>query len=230
MLKINKTWFYKLSKLKIFNDKIFIWNNISVIIFDDLNKSLNIEIWEKTNLEYYWFCAWNNNFEINFLQNYYGSTLKVKYLMFSNEEQILKSKIYSNIVSSNTKSDIYILSLAWDYWLINLDWVIEIWDWIKNVDANLIEQNIFIWDDAKIKWLPTLLVRSNDVNASHSCKVEKINEEKIFYLSSRWISLQQSIDMILESYIVSIFRCFSMIDRLFYADLIEKIRKKIQVK
>ncbi|MBT3727553.1 hypothetical protein HOG21_08115 [bacterium] len=33
--------------------------------------------------------------------------------------------------------------------------------------------------------MPTLLVRSDDVKASHSCKMERISDEKLFYLRSR---------------------------------------------
>ncbi|MDR2640471.1 MAG: SufD family Fe-S cluster assembly protein [Candidatus Peribacteria bacterium] len=32
---------------------------------------------------------------------------------------------------------------------------------------------------------PKLLVESNDVKASHSCKIERINKDKMFYLASR---------------------------------------------
>ncbi|MDR1945111.1 MAG: SufD family Fe-S cluster assembly protein [Candidatus Peribacteria bacterium] len=52
---------------------------------------------------------------------------------------------------------------------------------------------------------PKLLVESNDVKASHSCKVERINNNKIFYLKSRGINENEAIKLLLEANIKSLF-------------------------
>ncbi|MDR2411106.1 MAG: SufD family Fe-S cluster assembly protein [Candidatus Peribacteria bacterium] len=52
---------------------------------------------------------------------------------------------------------------------------------------------------------PKLKVKSNDVNASHSCKVERISKEKMFYLKSRGISENEVVKLLLEANIKSLF-------------------------
>lgn len=248
-MNIIKNWFYKLSE--IYDEKITIEENLIVSIFDDtsfpplLSKrgargELWISLWKNTILEFYSFIENTDDLKINFIQKQEWSKLKVNCLLFSSNivspargrclkgRWGLKAKIYSKIISSNTKSDIKILSLVWNDWFIDLDWIIEIWENINWVDWNLSEENLFLWNTWKIKWIPTLLVRSDDVKASHSCKMERISDEKLFYLRSRWIWRQNALVMMIEAKIKSLFSCLFMFDNTFYKELVEKILKKVQ--
>lgn len=221
MSNINKNWFYKLSE--IYSEKIQIEDNLVVSIFDDLAGSIDIEIWENSKVEFYSFLSEKNLCEINFLQKKPNSSLKVRYLLLSKNDEKLKAKIYSKISSSFSKSDVKIISIVLDKWFIDLDWVIEIDKNISKVEANLLEENLFLWNSWKVKWIPTLLVRSNDVKASHACKIERISDEKLFYLRSRWILKENAINMMIESYIKDLFSCISMLDNEFYEGLEERI-------
>jgi hypothetical protein len=231
-MKIEKNWFYKLSDLFLKkqqeNNKLKISDNLVVSIFDDINININIYVWEKTRLEFFWLSKKWQDCNITFIQNNILSNVIVKYLILPNKNEKLKLKIFSKINSSNTKSYLNILSIIWDNWIVDLDWIIKINKNINNVEANLIEENIFIWNNWKIKWVPTLLVSSNNVKASHSCKIERINDEKLFYLRSRWLSKKNAINHILESYICSMFTCLEMFDKKFYNNLYKNILFKIQ--
>ncbi len=237
-MRITKNWFYKLSELvpklwfqePILREEIININvddNIIVMFFDDLNQNIDMKIWENSRVEFYWVIENIDNFNINFLQNKKSSNLIVRYLLLSKNNEKIKTKIYSKLSSNNTKSDIHIISIVWNDWFIDLDWIIEIDKNIEKVDWKLLEENIFLWTTWKVKWLPTLLVRSNDVKASHACRIERINDEKIFYLRSRWIWKENSIFMMIESYILTMFKCISMVDKLFYKELLENIIKKV---
>ncbi len=238
-MRIEKNWFYKLSEL--FNlpfskeipeedgiYKIFIEKDLTVMFFDDLNKNIDIEIWENSRVEFYSVLENTNDFNINFLQNKDFSNLKVRYLLLSKDNEKLKAKIYSKLSANNVKSDVHIISIVWTNWFVDLDWIIEIDKWVKKVDWNLLEENIFLWSTWTVKWIPTLLVRSNDVKASHACRMERISDEKLFYLRSRWIWKENAIFMLVESYVTDMFRCISMIDDVFYKELFEKIIKKVK--
>lgn len=229
-MKIEKNWFYKLSEIftKIKETNILkISDNLFVSIFDDLNINIKIYIWKKTKLEFYWLSKKWQNCNIIFIQNDIFSDIVVKYLLLSNFDNKKNLKIYSEIWANNIKSNIFILSVIWNNWFIDLDWIIKINKNLKNIIANLNEENIFLWKNWKIKWVPTLFVNSNDVKASHSCKVEKINDEKLFYLRSRWISKEESINKILESYISNLFSCIEMYDNKFYNKLYKNIIYKL---
>jgi len=226
MSNITENWFYRLSEFKA--DKITIENDLIVSLFDDLNNNLDIEIWENARVEFYSILEDREDFRINFIQNKQKSDLKVNYLLLSKDNIKLKAKIYSELSADFVKSDVQIISIIWNDWFIDLDWIIQINEWIKKVDANLVEDNLFIGNTWKIKWIPTLLVRSDDVKASHACKMERISDEKLFYLRSRGIDKENALSVMIEAKIKSLFLCISMLDNDFYEELIEETLEKIK--
>lgn len=225
-MNIIRNWFYKLSEFK--TDKITIEDNLVVSIFDDLNKNIDIEIWENSRVDFYWFLENIEDFKINFIQNKKSSKLKVRYLILSDNSDTTKAKIYSKLWSDIVKSDVKIVSFIANEWFVDLDWIIEIDEKISKVNANLLEENLFLWDSWKVKWIPTLLVRSNDVKASHACRMERISDEKLFYLRSRWIGKENALKMMIEAKVKDLFFCISMLDNDFYEKLLEDILEKIK--
>lgn len=223
-MNIDKNWFYRLSE--IYENNIILGNNIKITIFDDLNKDVKIDIWEWTILNFIWLMDSSKSQKILFNQDKILSQLNTRYLLIS-ENNELKSKIESNINWNNCLSDVKILSIAWENWFIDIDWIIKIWHGIKKVKWNLWEENIFLWETWKIKWIPTLLVRSDDVEASHSCKIEKISEDELFYLRSRWIDKQESIRWMLKAKIRTLFDILKKEDEIFFDEQLKKILKKI---
>ncbi len=225
-MNITKNWFYKLQKQD--SIKIVVWDNLVVSFFDYLNTDLEIEIWENSRVEFYSVLKDKENFKIKFIQNKENSDLKVRYLLLSKDNIKVKAKIHSELSASFVKSDVQIISIIWNDWFINLDWIIKINEWIKKVDANLVEDNLFLGNSWKIKWIPTLLVRSDDVKASHACKMERISDEKLFYLRSRGIDKENALSVMIEAKIKSLFSCISMLDNDFYEELIDSILEKIK--
>lgn len=225
-MNITKNWFYKLSEFKSAN--ITIENDLVVSLFDDLNNNIEIKIWENTKVEFYSVLEDRNDFKIHFIQEKQNSDLKVNYLLLSKDNIKVKAKIFSELSADFTKSDLNIVSLIWNAGFIDLDWIISINDWIKKVDANLVEDNLFLWNNWKIKWIPILLVRSDDVKASHACRMERISDEKLFYLRSRWINRENALSVMIEAKIRSLFLCLSILDNDFYEELIEDILEKIK--
>ncbi len=218
---IKENGFYLLSDLNSKEIEISSW--VVASFFDDWNSDIDVYIWEWSNIEFYWFLKNDNTHNINFYQNSDFSKLKVNYLLVSYDSYEIKSKIYSKVLSNNSYVDIHILSLVWNNWSIDIDWIVEIDKWFQKIKGHLLEENIFLWSSWKIRWVPTLLVRSDDVEASHACKIEKINDDNLFYLRSRGLDKSDSVSMLLESKIKVLFNCLSMIDKSFYWELIEEI-------
>lgn len=250
-MKIDKSWLYKLSNLTPLPLElkegsggwiIDIWDNLAVTLFDDINMSLNINIWENSNVEFFWYfnspihcieydgqCIDNYvQCTQNIIQSEPWSKLNLRYMIYSDDKINNKITINSEVLSPNCSSDIKILSIAWKDWNIDLDWIIKIWSWISWIKWRLIEENLFLWDSWKIKGIPTLLVESNDVEASHACKIERISDEKLFYLRSRWVWKDNALRMIIEAKILDLFKCLNMIDKPIFEELTEKIIKNIK--
>ena len=225
-MKITKNWFYKLSEFKA--SEIFIEDNLIVAIFDDLNENLNIEIWENSRVEFYSLIEKIDDLNINFLQKKESSILQVRCLLLSKDSNKIKTRIYSELWTSKTKSDIQIISIIWNNWEVDLDWIIQINENIEKVDWNLNEENLFLGNSWKVNWIPTLLVRSDDVKASHACKMERISDDKLFYLRSRWVGKENALSMMIEAKLKGLFSCISMLDNEFYEKLLDNILKKIK--
>lgn len=226
MSNINKNWFYKLSELN--TDKLVIENWISAIFFDDVSKPIDLELWENSKVEIYGVLQNVDDFNLNVFSNHESSTLKVRYLLLAWESEITKAKIKSSLEASHTKSDLKIVSIVQNNWFIDIDWIVEIWSWIEKVDWHLLEENIFLWNSGKVRWIPTLLVKSDDVKASHACRIERISDDKLFYLRSRGIEKENAVSMMIEAKVVDLFSCLSMIDSEFYNNLIKNILEKVK--
>ncbi len=225
---ITENRFYKTSEFD--DNKIEIWSWVVAYFFDDWKKSLDIYLWENSSIEFYWLLNESNNHEINFYQNHDNSSLKANYLLLSVDNDKIKSRIYSRVSSNKSDTDIKILSLVWNNWDIDIDWIVEIDKWFKAIKWHLVEENLFLWKTWKIRWIPTLLVRSDDVEASHACKIEKISDDDLFYLRSRGLMKNDALNMVLESKVNTVFNNLMFIDKIFYLELIDCVFEFLKTK
>ena len=224
-MKITKNWLYKLWEIK--ENSIIIWDNLSVVLFDEWNTNRKIEIWCNSRVEIYGFLSniWEYNFYTKIVWE--NSILKIWYLLLSWHEEEINVKIYSEIWANYSKVDMKIISIVWNNWKINIDWILKINEWLKLITWNLEEENLFLWETWIINCIPSLFVKSDNVEASHSCKIERISDERLFYLRSRWISKNNALYMMIESYINTLFKCLWMLDKEFYTKIINNILYKI---
>lgn len=220
-MKITEAWFYKLSE--IWENIIEIEKNISVILFDEWKISRNIFIWENSEIYICWFLEKKDNYSIKIIQKEENSKVFVNYLLFSKNDDELKANIHSKIESNFSESNLNIVSLVSEKWKIDLDWILEFEKGFKKMSWKLEEENIFLWEKWKVNAIPTLLVKSNDLKASHSCKIYKISDDKLFYLRSRWIEEKKAISFLIKAKIETIFWKIKDYDNDFYIKICKKI-------
>lgn len=223
-MQITKSWFYNLEDFwEISRFKISDW--LKIIALDNWKTSKEIIVWKDVDLKICWFLEKEENYEIVFRQIWEKSNLEVNYLNLAKDSEKIKAKIHSKIESNFSQSDVFVSSICWDNWEVDLDWIIELAPNFRKMAWHLTEENIFLWDKGRVRWIPALLVKSNEVEASHACKIEKISEEDLFYLRSRWIDKQNASFILVESKVKNIFK--NMENEEIYPDLIEKILWKI---
>lgn len=92
-----------------------------------------------------------------------------------------------------------IIALAAQQGDIQVDGVLKINQALRQVFGRLDENNIFLGETGKLSGFPTLLVASNDIDASHGCKMEKISDAELFYLRSRGVGRENALEMLLEA-------------------------------
>ena len=223
-MQITKSWFYNLEDFwEISRFEISDW--LKIIALDNWKTSKEIIVWKDVDLKICWFLEKEENYEIVFRQVWEKSNLEVNYLNLAKNSEKIKAKIHSKIESNFSQSDVFVSSICWDNWEVDLDWIIELAPNFRKMAWHLTEENIFLWDKGRVRWIPALLVKSNEVEASHAFKIEKISEEDLFYLRSRWIDKQNASFILVESKVKNIFK--NMENEEIYPDLIEKILWKI---
>jgi len=109
-------------------------------------------------------------------------------------------------MASHSYLDMHIVSFVSDNGIIDLDGIVHIVEGVEKVEGYLKEENIFLGSTGKVRGLPTLLVHSNDVKAAHACNMEKISDEKLFYLRSRGLPREDATMIMLDSYIRKTFQ------------------------
>jgi len=146
--------------------------------------------------------------------NWDKTTSKIFWIFYSSSSPT-KAKVEFNLNNDNSKTEIYLLSITKENQHISVDWSINMARWVKKASGILLEDNLVFWDNVSIKTKPILNIYSNDVQASHWARIEKVDAEKMFYLSSKWISLSVAEKLILDWYIDYVLNHFVSIDQTF---------------
>jgi len=184
--------------------EIHIADGVSAMIYDeaDILRKVTFGVW--ASLKYFGYFETESSFDKHFLINGDDSRCEVFSLLSSRGEKIT-AKINGELASNGSFLDINIVSFVSDNGFIDLDGIVHITEGIEKVEWYLSEENIFLGNSGKVRGLPTLLVQSDDVKAAHACNMERISDDKLFYLRSRGLPREDATVLMLESYISKIF-------------------------
>ena len=112
-------------------------------------------------------------------------------------------KLTARLSASQCESNVHIVSMCTPHSDITVDGNIILDPGIVWSTWNLLEQNVLLWGKIRLRTLPVLDVRSNDIIASHGAKVDRIDPMQMFYCMSRGLDRGQSTQLIIESMIRS---------------------------
>lgn len=222
---IETSGFYKLEDIQW--DTIVIQDGLRVCIFDTLENMPNFEIWNNVKFHYFSYFSNGENVKKHFKIQGKGSDVMIRSFHYS-FGNALKISMTGELKESLSKLDMHIVSIVWDNGNIDIDGIVQINENIEKVEWYLKQQNIFLGNTGKIRWIPTLLVRSNDVRASHGCNIEKISDTELFYLRSRGLEKSIALRVMIESYIRNAFWYLEQVDTDFYHHLVDKIASSIR--
>lgn len=192
LAKLKETFTNKLISVK---DNVTLDRNQTAVIFRTDKLEINIDTNAMASNKIFWIV--DNSVDINIrLQRKSKMTANFVYLW---DKKSVHSKIHWLLNKDNSNLEINIICLVQNNDNLEVDWVIEIKENTKKMVWHLKQENILLWKKWKVRWIPKLLVWTNDVEASHSCKFEFIDENKLFYLKSRWIRHENARHMIIDS-------------------------------
>ncbi len=178
-----------------------------VVVYDQTktNSALTrkIVVSHHTKLTWYGVVSGNSDYSLHFVTESGESIVRMLLLATQNEK--LKTNIYSTLASSHTVTNIHILSLVGESGIIELNGTVQIDSNIQKVKGHILEENIFLGSKGNIRGIPSLLVHSDDVEAGHAARIERVSDEKLYYLRSRGIPKDDATVMMIESSVANLF-------------------------
>ena len=124
----------------------------------------------------------------------------------------VKSQVVTSLLANNTYANIKLFSLVKDDSTVCVDWNVFIWKNIEKVEGHLAEEQFLLWKPKHLFVRPILDVCSNNVKASHWAKIHTLDQQKLFYMMSKGLSLKQSHWIVVKSLLQSIFDSIVGID------------------
>ena len=230
-MEITTSGLYKISECLTGSDShILIAPDLKVAIYDDRGWMLKIEVSDNAHLDYFSFFTAEQWYDIHFLKEIHliwdTATAAVNSLNYGEENKINVRVVWESKANEG-KLDIKILSFAGANANIKIDGVLTVdaettWN-IWELD----EENIFLWETGQISGIPTLFVGTNDMEAGHACRMERISDEKLFYLRSRGVGRENALRIMLEAKIKDLFKDLESFDEAFYNEILELCIEKI---
>lgn len=117
----------------------------------------------------------------------------------------IESRFRSELNADDTTSEVTLLSLLGDKADVHVDGTVLLSKHHKNMSWHLHEHNVIVGKGIKIKTLPMLDVHSSQVSASHGCKIDMVDEKKLFYMTAKGIPQAQAHGLIVSWHIQALF-------------------------
>ena len=77
----------------------------------------------------------------------------------------------------------------------------------QKTDASQLSRNLLLSKHARIDTKPQLEIIADDVKCKHGATISQLNEEEIFYMRSRGLTLAEASELQLSSYFQEIISC-----------------------
>lgn len=174
----------------------------SVIIdqFTNFSGTKNISL--EKNTKTYYLIIWNTSqMDLQITTAGEGAELHLYGLFFADAKKETKVKVAFAIAHSHTQAQLHLMSFIQDERKVETDGAITILPNIKKIQSHLLEENIILGKTISIKAKPILNISSNDVQASHGAKIEKIDAEKLLYMTSRGLTPEQAQTLVVNWYL-----------------------------
>jgi len=106
-------------------------------------------------------------------------------------------------VAEETKGNVLVKGIADNKAIANLDGMIKVDETGDGADSMLSEHVMLLSEEAHATANPGLEIKNNNVSSTHAASVSPIDEEKIFYLTSRGLSRENAKRLVVEGFLES---------------------------
>ena len=132
-----------------------------------------------------------------------GSGVHEKTVYFGNGDQTFD--MFSNTVmhGAHTTAEIESKGILTDKAAGRFDGSITMKETAKQSTARLLEHTLLLSPDARMNAIPGLTIETNDVVATHSASMTRVDDEQMFYWKSRGIEEHDAVRLIAEGFLKS---------------------------
>lgn len=153
-----------------------------------------------------------------------GGTSTIDWIFYGKEEEKQKIRVRTVFDAPNGSGEITIHGVAENRATVDVNGYIEITKNGGGTNTYLTEKTLMLDPTAKVNAVPGLEIKTNDVKASHSASVSRVNPEDLFYFASRGIGEKEARRMYVEGFLGS------LLERIQDEGIRERIMKEIAKK
>lgn len=133
------------------------------------------------------------------------SQLCEKTIFFGNGDQIFNMFSNTLMKGKHTQAIVESKGILTDRAQARFDGNIHIFESAKQSNARLNEHTLLLSPEAKMNAIPGLKIDTNDVIATHSASMTRIDDEQLFYASSRGIEEREAVRLIAEGFLAGVY-------------------------
>jgi Fe-S cluster assembly scaffold protein SufB len=156
-----------------------------------------------------WFLNYFNlNNGYSFVQNHivgFEGEANINLVSSSVEKDVTDFFAGNCFDAKNCKGQILAKAVSKDFSRMSFVGEIEITLNGGGTDSYLKEDVLMLDETSKIDAVPSLEIKTNDVKAGHGVSISKLNEDKLFYLTSRAISTDEARKLVLSGFLRDMF-------------------------
>ena len=130
-----------------------------------------------------------------------NSSVDSKIVFFGNEQQEQSLRIEHVHLGRNTVSHLTAKGAVKDSAKSMFWGLIRMKPGSHGAQGDLNEHSLLLSSGAKIEAVPALEIEHDDVQASHAATLEKVDEEKLFYLLSRGLTEAAAMELLVEGFL-----------------------------
>lgn len=155
-----------------------------------------------------------------------GSTSDVKIVAISHQQQTqgINVKITNN--AWHTIGNIFQHGVVLDQATLTFNGIGHILNAAKNSDAQQESRVLMLSDEARADANPILLIDENEVEAGHAASISRVDQENLYYLTSRGLRKKQAEKLIIRGFLGIVLSEISI--KKVREELIEMIERKLK--
>lgn len=183
------------------------YREIAIFSWWEGKKKIRIEEW--ASLKYLFICSEKTELTLEIETWGHEANIVIKGIFLWKDASKVISRLKVDLRHDRGQANVHLVSFLQEGSDCQIDGNIIIGRWTKWCDGHLLEENILLGEKMKIKTLPMLDVRSDDVTASHGAKIERLDDKKLFYMQAKGIPKQEAKKLLIQWYFENLFQLIS---------------------